>query len=77
MKVKALIEVDSRKKAWEAVDHLFNGDYIKDEIASMNAGYPVFVGTLGGWISDLGNRLEIVDGKAFKSTNVWICEVWE
>ena len=43
----------------------------------MNAGYPVFVGTLGGWISDLGNRLEIVDGKAFKSTNVWICEVWE
>ena len=75
--MKALIEVDSRKKAWEEVDRLFNGDYIKDEVASMNAGYTVFVGTLGGWISDLGNRLEIVDGKTFKSTNVWICEVWE
>ena len=38
----------------------------------MNAGYDIYMGTLGGWISDLGNRLELVDGKTFKSTNIWI-----
>lgn len=52
--------------------NLFYGDYVKDEIASMNAGYDIYMGTLGGWISDLGNRLEMVDGKTFKSTNIWI-----
>lgn len=52
--------------------NLFYGDYVKDEIASMNAGYDIYMGTLGGWISDLGNWLELVDGKTFKSTNIWI-----
>jgi hypothetical protein len=28
--------------------NLFYGDYVKDEIASMNAGYDIYMGTLGG-----------------------------
>ncbi len=61
-------------KAWEIANEIFPTDYMKDEQASKNAGYPIYKSTAQGvsaWISDLENRLEVnfPDGK---SVNNWI-----
>lgn len=62
-------------EAWTIANDIFNTDYMKDDAASLNAGYPVYWSTADGvnaWISDLGNRLEVnQDGK---SINIWIEE---
>ena len=68
--------VNSIEKAWIAANEIFPTDYLKDEKASANAGYPVYRSTADGvnaWISDLGNRLEVnmEDGR---SINIWIEE---
>ena len=70
------------KEAWQEVDKLFPTDYIKDEISSKNAGYPVYRSTCDSlpnsfynYICDLGNILEInlVNKKwQGKTINVWI-----
>ena len=68
--------VDSRKKAWRLVDDLFFGDYTYNGYQSHQNGYPVYEGTLGGYIADIGIALDILtrDGD---SITVWIDEVWE
>lgn len=62
-------------EAWTIANDIFKTDYMKDDTASANAGYPVYWSTADGvnaWISDLGNRLEVnQDGK---SINIWIEE---
>lgn len=69
------ITVNSRKAAWELANKLFPTDYLKDEDASSNAGYPVYWSTdrdRNAWISDLNCRLEINIGA--ETTNIWIEE---
>lgn len=69
------MKVSSRQEAWREADRIFNTDYMKDDAASANAGYPVYWSTADGvnaWISDLGDRLEVnQDGR---SVNIWIEE---
>lgn len=67
---------DSRKKAWRLVDSLFWGDYTYDVDQSHVTGYPIYLGTLGGYIADIGVALDIltIDGD---SITVWIDEIWE
>lgn len=63
-----------KKEAWEYVNAAFPTDYTENTIKTKNAGYPIYDSNLGddhGWISDLGDRLEInfADGS---TENVWI-----
>ena len=59
------IHTDDRAVAWVLADKYFPTDYIKDEQASLQAGYPIYVSTVdeyrakGYHISDLNTRLEI------------------
>lgn len=67
--------VKNRKEAWEQANKLFPTDYEKDERASANAGYPIYVSTAEGvnaWISDLNVTLElnVPDKKEFKSIRI-------
>ena len=67
---------ESINKAWTIVNDIFPTDYIKDEMRSERAGYPIYVSTADGetsWISDLGNRLEVNLSNG-QSLNVWIEE---
>lgn len=67
--------VNSIKKAWEEADKLMATDYIKDEMASERARYPIYMSTLEGsmdHISDLGDRLEVTVGA--NTYNIWIEE---
>lgn len=64
------------KEAWAIADEIFPTDYYKNEIKSANAGYPIYDSTLGdeiGYISDLGNRIE-VNLSTGKTVNIWIEE---
>ena len=66
----------NREEAWKMADTIFPTDYMKDDLASSAAGYPIYKSTAEGnesWISDLGCRLEVNtdDGK---TVNVWIEE---
>ena len=57
-----MIKVKSIKEAWAKADELFPTDYEKDDRASANAGYPIYMSTLDGcdsWISDLNSSLEL------------------
>lgn len=74
------------KEAWAMADEIFPTDYMKDDKASENAGYPVYRSTLSDdcteiyqpWyckITDLGCRLEITVTMANweqKVINIWI-----
>lgn len=65
----------SIEEAWSMANEIFNTDYMKDDAASTNAGYPVYWSTAEGvnaWISDLGDRLEV--NQNGKSINIWIEE---
>ena len=42
--------VDSRRAAWRLIDSLFEGDYTYDVDQSHVTGYPIYLGTLGGYI---------------------------
>lgn len=56
-------------------NEIFATDYMKDEKASQNAGYPIYWSTAEGvnaWISDLGARLEVNQNGT--SVNIWIEE---
>lgn len=67
---------ESIKKAWTIVNDIFPTDYIKDEMSSERAGYPIYVSTADGepaWISDLGNRLEVNLSNG-GTLNIWIEE---
>ena len=72
------MKVNSREAAWREVDRLFPTDYIQDEEASENAGYPIYVSTSSNQdmqlarIADLGCRLEVNDG--IDTINIWIAE---
>ena len=68
--------VDSKKAAWRLIDTLFWGDYTYDVDQSHVTGYPIYLGTLGGYIADIGVALDIltIDGD---SITVWIDEIWE
>lgn len=72
------IKVQSEWEAWLKVDELFATDYLKDDVASENAGYPIYRSTLHGeysWISNLGCGLELnfSDGdEYFESFKIWI-----
>lgn len=62
------------KAAWEEADKIFPTDYIKDEEASLKAGYSVYRSTAinnSSYICDLGDRLEINLANG-KTTNIWI-----
>lgn len=69
------MKVASRKEAWRLADKMFPTDYMKDERASLAAGYDIYWSTAEGmnaWISDLGDRLELnIDHETF---NLWIEE---
>lgn len=57
-----MIKVKSREEAWREADRLFPTDYMKDDHASANAGYPIYMSTADGnssWISDLNTTLEL------------------
>lgn len=74
-----MIKVKSIKEAWTKADELFPTDYEKDNVASANAGYPIYMSTLDGcssWISDLNTSLElnIQEGKKFKTVRIVIEE---
>jgi len=63
--------VKNREEAWEQANKLFPTDYEKDERASQNAGYPIYMSTAEGvnaWISDLNVTLELnmSDGKSIR-----------
>ena len=70
--------VDSRRKAWRLIDDLFFGDYVYNGHQSHQNGYPVYDGTLGGYISDIGVALDILtrDGDSVNvkvnNTNIFI-----
>ena len=72
------MKVNSREEAWRQANELFPTDYEKDEVASGNAGYPVYKSTSSreeyrfAQIADLNCRLEVNDG--VKTTNIWIEE---
>lgn len=68
--------VKSVGEAWEEANRIFPTDYMKDDMASKNAGYDVYWSTASGvsaWISDLGDRLEVNLGNG-ESVNIWIEE---
>ena len=68
------IHTYSRRAAWRAADAINPCDYLP---AVTSAGYPVYMGTLGGhYISDLGTSLEVslANGDTYK---IWIDEIWE
>ena len=72
------MKAKSINEAWGLVNEIFETDYIKDEQASQNAGYPVYWTTAAGknaWISDLGDRLEV--NQNGKSINIWIVDEQE
>lgn len=74
------------KEAWAMAGEIFPTDYMKDDRASQNAGYPIYRSTLSPectanyqpWycqIADLGNRLEVTVTMANweqKVINIWI-----
>lgn len=70
------IHTDDRAVAWMFADKHFPTDYIKDEEASLRAGYPIYVSTVaeyrskGYHISDLNTRLELNMGN--ETVIVWI-----
>lgn len=69
---KEPIYAANENEAWRLADKAFVGDYEKDELASKNAGYPIYRSTsqYNCWISDLGTRLELnMNGE---TTNIWI-----
>lgn len=68
--------VKSRTAAWETADEIFPTDYMKSDIRSEAAGYDIYYSTaqgVNGWISDLGNRLE-VNLPTGETVNIWIEE---
>ena len=72
------MKVNSREEAWRQADVLFPTDYIKNEIASAIAGYPIYQSTSDSeeyrfaQIADLNCRLEVNDGT--QTINIWIEE---
>lgn len=67
------ISVVNKEAAWAIVNRLFPSDYDKDEVASTNAGYPIYRhNTLNpeNRICDLGCRLEVNLGN--DTINIWI-----
>ena len=72
------MKVNSREEAWRQADRIFPTDYIKNELASLNAGYPIYRSTSDSeeyrfaQIADLNCRLEINDG--IQTINIWIEE---
>lgn len=72
------MKANNREQAWQMADRLFPTDYVKDEVASERAGYPIYKSTSTdneftyAHISDLNTRLEVCDGN--KTTNIWIEE---
>lgn len=74
MNTNSRIEVNSRKEAWSLVDKIFPTDYIKDEVSSAGAGYPVYRSTAEGhfydYICDLNDRLEVNLSNG-KTVNIW------
>lgn len=80
------MKANSVKEAWAMADEIFPTDYMKDDRASENAGYPIYRSTLDSsctdnyqpWycqIADLGCRLEVTVVMASweqKVINIWI-----
>ena len=69
------MKAKSINEAWNMANEIFDTDYMKDDKASQNAGYPIYWSTAEGvnaWISDLGDRLEV--NQNGKSVNIWIEE---
>ena len=76
-----MITVTSRERAWQVADEYFPTDYMKDDLLSERAGYPIYKSTLEGcnsWISDLNTRLELNieedDGQLIKTITINITE---
>lgn len=70
------MKVNSREEAWKQADRFFPTNYIKNEAASANAGYPIYQSTSDSeeyrfaQIADLNTRLEVNDG--IRTINIWI-----
>lgn len=67
------ISVVNKEAAWAVVNRLFPTDYDKDEVASTNAGYPIYRHNKlnpENKICDLGCRLEVNLGN--DTINIWI-----
>lgn len=65
----------TKSEAWELADRMFPTDYLKDDVASERAGYPIYMSTLKDSmdrICDLGIRLEVNIGN--KSFNIWFID---
>ena len=66
----------NRTQAWQLADEIFPTDYMKNDVASENAGYDIYESTADGCfahISDLGCRLEVNLDNG-KTVNIWIEE---
>ena len=73
------MKATNKQEAWQIVDKIFPTDYMKNEQASANAGYPIYTSTAEGtnaWISDLNTRLE-VNFPNGKTENIWIDDAEE
>lgn len=70
------IHTDDRAVAWMLADKHFPTDYIKDDEASLQAGYPVYVSTAAEYrskeyhILDLNTGLEVDMGN--ETIMIWI-----
>lgn len=72
-----MIKVRNREAAWKEAERLFPTDWEKDERATANAGYPIYMSAAEGnnsWISDLNTSLElnIQEGKGIKTIRIYI-----
>lgn len=60
--IKRSYTVASREEAWRIANDIFPTDYMQDDRATENAGYPIYWSTAFGvnaWISDLNTSLEL------------------
>lgn len=65
------LKVCRLRDAFQVAHMLISGDILsKDEYRSSRAGYDIYTVSDGGWVADLGDRLEVnfSDGR---SKNIW------
>lgn len=71
--------VSSTREAWDLANKLFPFDYMKDDMASQNAGYPIYYATTKEYpynnyhISDLNTGLEL-NMWTEETVRIWIEE---
>ena len=67
------MKVKNINEAWNEANKIMPNDYLKDEEASVRAGYPIYRSTINhyDYICDLGDRLEVNLANG-QTVNIWI-----